>query len=71
MTPQEFVQKWRSSELRERQGSHEHFIDLCRVFRERTPAEADPSGREYCFCPASTTSSAERQLFLPINDIYS
>jgi hypothetical protein len=27
MTPQEFIQKWTVSMLRERQGSQEHFID--------------------------------------------
>ncbi len=49
MTAQEFVQKWAPSELRERQGSQEHFIDLCRIPDEPTPAEADPSGKTYCF----------------------
>jgi type II restriction/modification system DNA methylase subunit YeeA len=49
MTAQEFVQKWAPSELRERQGSHEHFLDLCRLLDEATPAEADPSGKSYCF----------------------
>ena len=49
MTAQEFVQKWAPSELRERQGSHEHFLDLCRLLDEPTPAEADPSGKTYCF----------------------
>jgi type II restriction/modification system DNA methylase subunit YeeA len=49
MTAQEFVQKWAPSELRERQGSQEHFLDLCRLLDEPTPAEADPSGKKYCF----------------------
>ena len=49
MTPQDFVQKWSPSTLRERQGSQEHFIDLCRMLEEPTPAEADPTGRTYCF----------------------
>ena len=49
MTAQEFVQKWAPSELRERQGSQEHFLDLCRLLDEPTPAEADPSGKTYCF----------------------
>jgi type II restriction/modification system DNA methylase subunit YeeA len=49
MTPAEFVRKWSNSELRERQASQEHFIDLCRLLGEPTPAEADPKGEHYCF----------------------
>src|SRR5262245_48773211 len=49
MTPQEFIQKWSPSQLRERQGSQEHFIDLCRLLGQSTPAEADASGENYCF----------------------
>ena len=30
-------------------GSQEHFLDLCRLIDEPTPAEADPSGKTYCF----------------------
>ena len=49
MTPQEFIHKWRPSALRERQASQEHFIDLCRLLDEPTPAEIDPEGTSYCF----------------------
>lgn len=49
MTPAEFVKKWSDSQLRERQASQEHFIDLCRLLGEPTPAEADPLGEHYCF----------------------
>ena len=49
MTPGEFIVKWRDSELKERSGSQEHFIDLCRLLGEQTPAEADPTGDRYCF----------------------
>ncbi len=49
MTPGEFIAKWRDSELKERSGSQEHFIDLCRLLGEPTPAEADPKGDHYCF----------------------
>ena len=49
MTPTEFIYKWQSSKLKERSGSQEHFIDLCRLLDEPTPAEADPSGERYCF----------------------
>ena len=49
MTAGEFIVKWRSSELKERSAAQEHFIDLCRLLGERTPAEADPAGEHYCF----------------------
>ena len=49
MTPHEFITKWRASELKERSASQEHFIDLCRLLDEPTPAEADPTGESYCF----------------------
>nr|WP_280644168.1 class I SAM-dependent DNA methyltransferase [Brevundimonas alba] len=35
--------------MRERQGSQEHFLDLCRLLGQPTPAEDDPHGERYCF----------------------
>ena len=49
MTPAEFIAKWRASELKERSASQEHFIDLCRMLDEPTPADVDPTGERYCF----------------------
>ena len=49
MTPSQFITKWQESELKERSASQEHFIDLCRLLGEPTPAEADPTGDHYCF----------------------
>ena len=49
MSPGEFIAKWRASTLKESSASQEHFIDLCRLLGERTPAEADPTGENYCF----------------------
>ena len=49
MTPGEFIAKWRASGLKERSAAQEHFIDLCRLLGEPTPAEADSTGRHYCF----------------------
>ena len=49
MTPGAFITKWRASELKERSAAQEHFIDLCRLLGEPTPAEADPTGERYCF----------------------
>ena len=49
VTPSEFIDKWRASKLKERSAAQEHFIDLCRLLGEPTPAEADPLGKTYCF----------------------
>ena len=49
VTPHAFITKWRASALKERSASQEHFIDLCHLLGEPTPAEADPSGETYCF----------------------
>ncbi|MDE0126754.1 MAG: hypothetical protein OXN97_19485 [Bryobacterales bacterium] len=49
MTPNEFIAKWHASELKERSAAQEHFIDLCRLLGEPTPADADPKGDRYCF----------------------
>ena len=49
MTPNDFITKWRASELKERSASQEHFIDLCHLLDEPTPADADPTGETYCF----------------------
>jgi hypothetical protein len=49
MTAEQFVQKWATVDLPERAASQEHFIDLCRIIGQPTPAEADPTGKTYCF----------------------
>ena len=49
MTPNQFIAKWHAVELKERSAAQEHFIDLCRLLGEETPAEADPKGDFYTF----------------------
>ena len=49
ITPQEFVDKWRRSALKESAGSQEHFIDICRMLGHETPAKADPEGASFTF----------------------
>lgn len=49
MTPQAFATKWEPSKLKERSGSQEHFIDLCRLVGHPTPGEADPKGQFFTF----------------------
>ncbi len=49
LTPAQFVAKWTPVTLPERAASHEHFIDLCRMLGQPTPAEFDATGAEYTF----------------------
>jgi hypothetical protein len=56
-----FVEKWANSELSERAASHEHFIDLCHLIDQPTPASADATGEEYTFeKPVKVTLSASK-----------
>lgn len=49
VTPREFIARWHNSALKERSAAQQHFLDLCRLLDEPTPAEADPTGRDYAF----------------------
>ena len=49
MTPEQFITKWKASKLKETASSHEHFLDLCCLLNEPTPAEVDPEGTWYTF----------------------
>lgn len=49
MTPQQFIDKWQNSPLKERAAAQEHFLDLCHLLDEPTPASADPTGQDYGF----------------------
>src|SRR5438270_4814181 len=53
----DFIRKWRAVELKERSAAQEHFLDLCRLVGEPTPAEADPIGDFYCFERGATKAS--------------
>ena len=44
-------------ELKERSAAQEHFIDLCHVLGEPTPADADPTGESYCFERGATKAT--------------
>jgi len=64
LTPVEFVAKWSPVELSERSASQEHFLDLCRMLGQPTPAEHDATGAEYTFekgVAVSGTASAGSQ----------
>ncbi|MFG1426778.1 class I SAM-dependent DNA methyltransferase [Roseixanthobacter glucoisosaccharinicivorans] len=49
MTPHEFIRKWQNSQLKERAAAQEHFLDLCHLLGEKTPAQADATGLDYAF----------------------
>ena len=59
MTPEAFIAKWKASSLKESAGSQEHFIDLCRLLGEPTPAEADPTGETYAFEAGATKTTGK------------
>ena len=46
LTPQAFVAKWRDTTLKERAAAQEHFIDLCRLLGQPTPADHDATGAD-------------------------
>ena len=61
MTPADFIAKWSRTNLPERAASQEHFMDLCRLLGESTPAQQDGTGDEYTFeKPVAVTGSASR-----------
>ncbi|HEV3020902.1 MAG TPA: type IIL restriction-modification enzyme MmeI, partial [Pirellulales bacterium] len=49
MTPQQFIAKWKPSCLSERAACQEHFIDLCNLLGQPTPAAVDPDGTWFTF----------------------
>ncbi len=60
MTPQDFIDKWRSIELKERTASQSHFLDLCQLLDIKDPTTADPKGEWFTFEKgASKTTGGE------------
>ncbi|MBN9981853.1 class I SAM-dependent DNA methyltransferase [Rhizobium laguerreae] len=57
MQPKEFIQKWSNSSLKERAAAQEHFLDLCRLLDEATPAQVDPTGFDYGFEVGATKTT--------------
>jgi len=49
LTVPEFVARWQRATLTESSGSQQHFIDLCEVLGQPTPAEVDQEGNTYTF----------------------
>src|SRR5450631_1126960 len=57
MTPEQFIRKWTASNLSERSAAQQHFLDICALLGEPTPAEADPSGDTFTFEKGGTTAT--------------
>jgi hypothetical protein len=49
ISPQQFIEKWQKSKLKERSAAHSHFIDLCNLLEHPDPVSADPEGTWYTF----------------------
>ena len=49
MTPQQFIVKWQAANLNERSAAQQHFLDICELLGQPTPAAADPDGTHYTF----------------------
>jgi type II restriction/modification system DNA methylase subunit YeeA len=57
LTPAAFIEKWRDNPLTERQASHTHFIDLCRLLGEPAPYDPDTDANAYCFEKGATKTT--------------
>lgn len=49
LTPDQFIAKWEPVKLSERAASQEHFLDVCHLLGQPTPAAHDATGAEYTF----------------------
>ena len=56
LTPQEFIDKWKRTQLTERSACQQHFIDLCDVVGHAKPAQLDPTGDWFTFERGVTTT---------------
>jgi type II restriction/modification system DNA methylase subunit YeeA len=57
VTPTEFITKWRNNPLTERQASHTHFIDLCKLLDEPAPYDPGTDADAYCFERGATKTT--------------
>ena len=57
MTPDQFIKKWQSIELKERSAAQSHFIDLCKLLDEPAPTDVDMTGDWFCFEKGASKST--------------
>jgi type II restriction/modification system DNA methylase subunit YeeA len=60
MSVDEFIETWQNSTLTERSASQQHFIQLCQLLGEKTPAELDPDGTFFTFEKGANKTSGTR-----------
>src|SRR5215213_3187540 len=60
LSPQEFVAKWRSSNLRENAAYVSHFEDLCRLVGHPTPTDVDREGKTFTYQAGVTKQSGKQ-----------
>jgi hypothetical protein len=65
MSPEEFIAKWRGSQLTEKAAAQSHFIDLCSVLGVPSPTDVDRHGTEYTF-EKSTRKIGDTQGFADV-----
>jgi hypothetical protein len=49
LTLPEFIARWQAADLSERSAAQQHFLDLCAVLGQPTPAAVDQTGAFYTF----------------------
>ena len=59
LTVPEFVARWQNCALSERSAAQSHFINLCDVLGQPSPAEVDQEGNTYTFEKGVTKTSGE------------
>ena len=57
MTPQQFIQKWEKSELKESSAAQSHFLDVCSLIDYPPPTDTDATGDNYCFEKGATKTT--------------
>ncbi len=54
ISPQDFINKWRVSTLKESSAAQQHFLDVCRLINHPLPADVDPDGEWFTFEAGAT-----------------
>ncbi len=68
MTPEQFIAKWQTANLKERAAAQSRFNDLRALLDEPKPTDADPKGEWYCFergAPSRPPAAAGREPAVP------
>jgi glycosyltransferase involved in cell wall biosynthesis len=65
ITPQEFIAKWKRTNLSERSAAQRHFLDLCERLAQPKPADDEMPGL-YAACDSLVHPSRGEEFGLPI-----